>query len=292
MRRPAPSTARSGSVPQHPDKVRADLVVNEGAGQRFEYGDGAFYGVCTGEKGVFRFTVSATGRAGHASMPRIGDNALTKLAPVLADLAAARVVPEPAPEALAILEALGLDPADMAGSLERMEATDPRIVTFLEPMMGVTMAPTMAGASQKINVLPAHAEIKVDCRALPEADQDHALARVRQALGEGGFEIAFDETVVGNRSAADSPLMDSIRAFVEREEPGARAVPVLLPGFSDSRWWRSAFPDCVAYGFFPQRSMGLLEATPLMHGADERIPIEDLAMAARFYSELMETTLA
>jgi len=276
---------------EHPAKVRADLVVNEGAGQRFEYGDGAFYGVCTGEKGVFRFTVSTTGQAGHASMPRIGDNALTKLAPVLADLAAARVVPEPAPEALAILEALGLDPADMAGSLERMEATDPRIVTFLEPMMGVTMAPTMAGASQKINVLPAHAEIKVDCRALPEADQGHALARVRQALGDGGFEVAFDETVVGNRSPADTGLMRSIQAFVEREEPGATAVPVLLPGFSDSRWWRAAFPECVAYGFFPQRAMGLLEATPLMHGADERIPIEDLAMAARFYSELMETTL-
>ena len=100
---------------EHPDKVRADLVVNEGAGQRFEYGDGAFYGVCTGEKGVFRFTVSTAGRAGHASLPRIGDNALTKLAPVLADLAAARVVPEPAPEAVAILDALGLDPATWPG---------------------------------------------------------------------------------------------------------------------------------------------------------------------------------
>ena len=97
--------------------------------------------------------------------------------------------------------------------------------------------------------------------------------------------------MVGNRSPADTALMRSIAGFVEREDPGATAVPVLLPGFSDSRWWRSAFPDCVAYGFFPQRRMGLLEATPLMHGADERIPIEDLAMAARFYSELMETTL-
>ena len=104
--------------------------------------------------------------------------------------------------------------------------------------------------------------------------------------------MAFDETVVGNRSSADTALMGSIQAFLEREEPGARAVPVLLPGFSDSRWWRAAFPDCVAYGFFPQRAMGLLDATPLMHGADERIPIEDLAMAARFYSDLMETTLA
>ena len=276
---------------EHPEKVRADLVVNEGAGQRFEYAGDAFYGVCTGEKGVFRFTVSATGRAGHASLPRIGDNALAKLAPVLADLAAARVVPEPAPEAVAILDALGLDRSDMAGSLERMEATDARLVTFLEPMMGVTMAPTMAAASQKINVLPAHAEIKVDCRALPESDSDHALARIREVIGEGDFELSFDETVVGNRSPADTALMRAIEGFVEREEPGARAVPVLLPGFSDSRWWRAAFPDCVAYGFFPQRAMGLFEATPLMHGADERIPIDDLAMAARFYSDLMETTL-
>ncbi len=274
----------------HPDKVRADLVVNEGAGQRFAYGDGAYYGVCTGEKGVFRFTVSATGRAGHASLPRIGDNALAKLAPVLADLAAARVVPERAPEAVAILEALGLNPADMAGSLEAMEATDPQLVTFLEPMMGVTMAPTMAAASQKINVLPAHAEIKVDCRALPESDRDHVLTRISDTIGSEQ-EVSFDETVVGNRSPADTVLMRAIQSFLEREEPGAKAVPVLLAGFSDSRWWRAAFPECVAYGFFPQRTMGLLEATPLMHGADERIPIDDLAMAARFYSELMETTL-
>jgi acetylornithine deacetylase/succinyl-diaminopimelate desuccinylase-like protein len=276
----------------HPDKVRADFVVNEGAGQRFSFGDRSLYGVCTGEKGVFRFTVTTDGRAGHASMPRIAENALTKLAPVLADLAAARVVPEEAPEPLAILEALGLDPDDMAGSLERMEERDPRIATFLEPMMGVTLSPTMASASQKINVTPGHAQLKVDCRALPDRDADHALARIHEAIGSDGFSITFDETVVGNRSPADTPLMDSIRAFVEREDPGAGVTPVLLAGFSDSRWFRSAFPDCVAYGFFPQRAMGLVDATPLMHGADERIPVEDLGLAARFYSALVQETLA
>ena len=111
---------------------------------------------------------------------------------------------------------------------------------------------------------------------LPGWATDHALARIREAMGEDGFEVAFDETVVGNRSPADTPLMDSIAAFVEREDPGAKAVPVVLPGFSDSRWLRAAFPDCVAYGFFPQRAMDLFEAAPLMHGADERMPVEDL----------------
>ena len=276
---------------RHPDKVRADLVVNEGAGQRFDFGDRSLYGVCTGEKGVFRFTVATGGRAGHASMPRIGDNALVKLAPVLSALAAAEVVAEVAPEPVAILEAMDLDPSDMAGSLEAMEAADERIATFIEPMMGVTLAPTMASASQKINVIPSHAEVKVDCRALPGQDADHALGRIHEAIGTDGFQISFDETVVGNRSPADTPLMDFIRSFVAREDPGATVTPVLLAGFSDSRWFRAAFPDCVAYGFFPQRAMGLFEATPLMHGANERIPVEDLGLAARFYSELVQETL-
>ena len=98
-------------------------------------------------------------------------------------------------------------------------------------------------------------------------------------------------TVVGNRSPIDTPLMDHIRAFVEREDPGASAVPVVLPGFSDSRWFRSAFPECVAYGFFPQRTMDLFEAAPLVHGADERVPVEDLGLAAAFYAGLAEEVL-
>ena len=70
----------------HPDEVRADFVVNEGAGELIRHGDRRVYGVCVGEKGVFRFTLSTSGRAGHASVPRIGENALVKMAPVLSAL--------------------------------------------------------------------------------------------------------------------------------------------------------------------------------------------------------------
>ena len=65
----------------------------------------------------------------------------------------------------------------------------------------------------------------------------------------------------------------------------------MLAGFSDSHWWRAAFPDCVAYGFFPQRAMDACEAYGLMHGVDERVPVSDVGWAAAFYAELMETTL-
>src|SRR5436309_5804909 len=37
----------------HPDKVRCDMLLNEGGGLSFEYDGRRTYGVCSGEKGVF-----------------------------------------------------------------------------------------------------------------------------------------------------------------------------------------------------------------------------------------------
>ena len=68
-------------------------------------------------------------------------------------------------------------------------------------------------------------------------------------------------------------------------------VPVILPGFTDSRHFRAAFPECVAYGFFPHRHQTLLESAPLVHGADERIDVRDLAFATEMYCDLARSIL-
>jgi acetylornithine deacetylase/succinyl-diaminopimelate desuccinylase-like protein len=68
-------------------------------------------------------------------------------------------------------------------------------------------------------------------------------------------------------------------------------VPLILPGFSDSRWFREAFPECTAYGFFPQRHMTLLETGPLVHSANERIDVRDLGFAATCYADLARELL-
>jgi len=78
---------------------------------------------------------------------------------------------------------------------------------------------------------------------------------------------------------------------VKNSDPGAESVPVILPGFSDSRWFREAFPECVAYGFFPTRYMSLLDAAPLIHSADERIDVRDLGVAAGFYRDIARELL-
>jgi len=57
--------------------------------------------------------------------------------------------------------------------------------------------------------------------------------------------------VVGNSSSLDSPLADAIREWIEEVDPGAGIAPIVMPGFSDSNPFRSAFPDAVVYGFCP-----------------------------------------
>jgi acetylornithine deacetylase/succinyl-diaminopimelate desuccinylase-like protein len=277
---------------QHPDKVRCDFVVNEGAGEVFEFDGRRLYGVCVAEKGVFRFSLSTEGRAGHASIPRIGDNALQKMAPVLAAMAAGQPELELSPEPEALLTALGIDTSDLHAAVQAIAAKDPRIAVLVEPMLGVTLSPTMIRASEKINVIPSQAVLGVDCRVPPGLGEEHARRRIQEVVGDNGYTIEFNETVVGNRSPVESPLMHEIKAWVGSVDPDATVTPTVLPGFTDSRWFREAFPECVAYGFFPQRAMDLFEASPLVHGADERIPVEDLGFSSSFYAHLAQRMLA
>jgi acetylornithine deacetylase/succinyl-diaminopimelate desuccinylase-like protein len=278
---------------RHPDKVRCDYLINEGSGAYFDFGGIRRYGVCCGEKGVFRFTLTAHGVAGHASLPGMGDNALLKLGPVLGRLAGAQPGYDVTEAPAALLAGLGLDPADPEAAITRIAAEAPTIRVLVEPMLGVTLTPTMAHASDKINVIPARARLKVDCRVPPGLGADVARARIDEALGElsDDFEFEFNETVTGNASPVQTPLMSAIERWVERADPGAGVVPDILPGFSDSCWWRRAFPECVAYGFFPQRHQSLLDGGPLVHSADERIDVRDLEFAARFYADLARDLL-
>jgi acetylornithine deacetylase/succinyl-diaminopimelate desuccinylase-like protein len=277
----------------HPEKVRCDLLLNEGGGAVFEVDGRRCYGVCCAEKGVFRFTVTTDGVAGHASMPGMGENALLKMGPVLERFAARQPSYLPTEEPLAFLRGIGEDPADPEGSVQRLRELDPRLAIMFEPMLGVTFTPTRISASEKINVIPSRAVLKIDCRVPPGLGEDEVRAGIAEVLGQenDSWRIDFTERVVGNRSPVDSPLMDTISTWIAEQDPGAQTVPVVLPGFTDSRHFRLAFPECIAYGFFPQRHQSLMQTAPLIHGADERIDVRDLAFAAEMYRDLAVSTL-
>lgn len=284
---------------EHPDVVRADLVLNEGGGASFELGGRRFYTLSVGEKGVFRFALRTRGRAGHGSVPALGDNALLRLAPLITRLAE-QPDPVATPAAVAFLSAvlgerIGDGGRPLAEALAALRDGSPLLAAYLaEPMARITLAPTMARASGKANVIPSRAEAIVDCRVPPGLGEDEAREAVAGLLGQpgdGGYELEFVESVGGNESPLDTPLYAAIERWLERSDPGAAIAPIVMPGFSDSHWWRRAFDATVVYGFCPQRAMSLFEAAPLVHSADERIPVADVELGAAFFWEIVQEVL-
>jgi acetylornithine deacetylase/succinyl-diaminopimelate desuccinylase-like protein len=281
---------------QHPDKVRSDFVVNEGGGERFEFAGRRLYTLSVGEKGIFRMRLKAKGQAGHASLPRIGENALLELAGYLSALSE-QPPPEPSPVGEALLEAIFGEPfpgeEGVRAGLDRVRAEQPLLADYLvEPMLGVTLTPTIFESGKKANVIPSEAEALIDCRVPPGQDRDEALRQLQALIGEGEYEVEFTEAVVGNSSPMESPLADAIRDWLGEADPGAALAPTVMPGFSDSNPFRTAFPDAVVYGFCPHSEVDLFEAAPLIHGADERVPASDIELAAGFFYDLPRRLLA
>ena len=279
---------------QHPDKVRCDLLLNEGAGSTFELGGVRHYGVCCGEKGIFRLKLTASGMAGHASMPRLGENALLKLAPVLEALRPGMAGLDPTEIPLAMIEALGEDPSDPAGALERLTAQTPLIMLMLEPLLAVTMTPTVIHASDKINVIPASAYMKVDTRVPPGLGADVAKRRMLELLGDaaerrgagvhrGGLRLRLARVL--NADGRDRRL--DLERTTRAPRPCRRcspATPTRAISAPPSRTWSPTASSLTSH-------QTLLDTAPLVHNKDERIDVRDLGYATQFYADIARELL-
>ena len=275
----------------HPDAVRCDYLINEGSGERLELGGKPFYMCSVAEKMSAPFRLRVRGRSGHASMPGIADNALVKAAPLITALG--EYVPEQrlTPEVEALLEAVTGDrPASSAEALEWAREIGEFFAEMVEPLLSLTLAPTMITASQKRNVIPAICDVVVDSRLLPETTTAEQHAIVRGILGDGDYELEELEAHGGTRSPIESPLWDAVADWVSDVEPGAKPAPMCVAGFTDSHWFREAF-GTVAYGFFPSRAMPAELAARLIHSADERIPVEDLELGVSFMRHAAQAML-
>jgi acetylornithine deacetylase/succinyl-diaminopimelate desuccinylase-like protein len=276
---------------EHPDAIRADYCVNEGAGDRVEFGRRVFYLCSTSEKMSSPFRLTVRGRSGHASMPSIADNALVKAAPLIERLAAVRPEPRIEPEVAAFMRSLTGRDVGAGEALELARGIDPLAAELIEPLLSLTIAPTIISASQKRNVIPASCELVCDCRLLPGQTQAEAEELIRGVLGDVDYELEWLEGQGGTRSPMETPLWDAVATFVAEEEPGAEVAPVCLAGFTDSHWVREAF-GTVAYGFFPMRTMDPQLASRLIHSADERAAVDDLELGVRFLRSVAQRLLA
>jgi acetylornithine deacetylase/succinyl-diaminopimelate desuccinylase-like protein len=265
----------------HPEAVRCDYAVNEGAGDRVELGGRVLYLCASAEKRSAPFVLHVHGRSGHASMPAIADNALVRASRLIARLGEFAPEPRLLPETEGFLAAIADRVPAPADALAVARGIDPVAAELVEPLLGLTVSPTMIAASEKRNVIPGRCEVTVDCRLLPGQTEAEAESVLREWLGVDSYELEWRDAQGGTRSELRTPLWSAIERFVAQLEPGARLAPICVAGFTDSHWLREAF-GTVAYGFFPMRKMSAEVAARLIHSADERIPVEDVELGVEF----------
>jgi acetylornithine deacetylase/succinyl-diaminopimelate desuccinylase-like protein len=274
---------------EHPDVVRADFSINEGAGERLDIRGRGVWLCATAEKMTAPFTLRVHGRSGHASMPGIADNALLKAAPLIERLGAYRPEPRLEPEVAALLLAVaGEVPGDPDELLDFAARIDPLLSELIRPLLALTFAPTMIDASHKRNVIPAVCDVELDSRLLPGQTVEEQQRIARAVLGEGDYDLVPGDSQGGTRSPIETTLWDSVAAFVAEEDPDAVVVPICVAGFTDSHWLRDAF-GTVAYGFFPARAMPVEVAATLIHSTNERVPVADLELGVRFLRHAART---
>ena len=264
-------------VQEHPELVRADYSVNEGGGERCVFGDDVYYLCAVGEKMSAPFRVHVRGRSGHASVPAIADNALVKAAPIIEALG--RYAPPQVliPEVERFLETVLGDVPPLDEALDRARSLGPLAAELVEPLLSFTLAPTMIEASKQRNVVPASCVVTVDCRLPPGMTPEDVDPLVRAAIGPGDYDLEWYERDGGTRSPMETPLWSALESWAGEIDPGARLVPLVCAGFTDSHWLRNAF-GTIAYGFFPQKAMDIELASRLIHSADERTPVDDLEL--------------
>ena len=218
-------------VQAHPDAVRCDYAINEGAGDRLVLG-GAPLRMCHRREDVRSRSPSAS--AGERARLDAGDRRQrARQGGALRRHASGRTYPshhELIPEAVACSETvLGeAPPAEeavaprgrAASAAGRDRPAAPLAHSLPDDDRGV------APAERRPRGLRGHRRLP----AAPRADAGRCRAADPGALGEGDYELEWEEAVGGTRSPLDTPLWDALAAFTAEIEPGARLAPIASPG--------------------------------------------------------------
>ena len=275
------------------EAIRADACLNEGGGMSIASGPATYFLCNNAEKAPIWLRLTAEGRPGHASMPH-PDNAVLKLARALAELTPSRLPVHITPTVRDFVAGLAAGqgfPRSLVIRQMANPALADRLLSAVFPdqekaagfraMIRNTAAPTILSAGLKVNIIPSEATAEVDCRILPGQTADDLVRELRAVIGEG-IRIDLDRSATATESPFPGPLGEAVAAALARTHPGARAIPFLVPGATDSRFLRPR--GIPSYGFFPTLPK---DGFPAAHGHDERLSLESLSFAVRTLAEVI-----
>ena len=281
----------------HRDLVDAGLVINEGGGGTHRDGKLLFNTVQAAEKVTTNFTLRATNRGGHSSVPR-ADNAITSLADALSRVGRhqfpirlsdvtreffSKSAAVESPEVGRAMRALVANPND--ATAVAAVTRDPRYSSMLR----TTCVATMLSGGHATNALPQLAEANINCRIYPTESADSVRAELVRVIGDTSVQVIVRSQ---RPPTPASPLLPEIMepvARVTREMWGEMPViPTMSTGATDSRYFRAlGIPAFGVSGLFSDPAVDARA-----HGRDERMRVQSFYEGQEFLYRLTKALAA
>jgi acetylornithine deacetylase/succinyl-diaminopimelate desuccinylase-like protein len=283
-------------VENHPEKIRAEYALGEFGGFSRIVGGKHFYLVQIAEKGICWLRIRATGNPGHGSLPnwdgsvgkigraayRLGKSRLPfHLTPETREFVNTLAAHQPFPKSRVLRQVL--NPRWSRLVLDRL-LPDKAMARSLYAVLHNTANPTVIRGGHQVNVLPAEAVLDVDGRILPGQTSEALVREVRQVIGKG-YEIEVLRYQPGVSVSPRDPILGYMADALRHHDPSAIVVPYMIPGFTDATHYSRLGIHC--FGFSPVALPENFQFVDLIHGHDERIPVEGFRFGLRVLSDLV-----
>ena len=275
----------------HKDLVDAAIVINEGGGGTLRNGKPLFNSIQATEKVTTNFTLRATNRGGHSSVPR-ADNAITALADALAKVGRhsfpvrfndvtrqffTKTADVEEPALGRAMKALVANPND-AQALAAVSA-DPRY----NAMLRTTCVATMLNGGHATNALPQLAEANINCRLYPTDSAEAVRREFERLINDTTVHVVVRSQRPPSPATALLPeVIDPVTQITRDMWGNIPIIPVMSTGATDSRFYRAL--GVPAFGVSGLFSDPTVDARA--HGRDERMSIKSYYEGQEFLYRL------
>jgi acetylornithine deacetylase/succinyl-diaminopimelate desuccinylase-like protein len=285
----------AGWLIEHHPEIFAGVgyLLNEG-GSGTRLGDDVVFSVEVTQKVPLWLKLTARGQPGHGSTPQAA-TAVTRLLRAGDRIAETRFPARVIDPVRALFEGLAPYQQDERvrgryASIDAAVADDDflRYLQLTDPgahaLLRNTCSVTRLEGSDKINVVPTEATMELDCRLLPDQDPDAFIAELETVINDPNIEVETLMVFTPAVSRTDTALFRLIEEAAERQHPGARVIPGVLTGFTDSHFFRDL--GITSYGFGPFIVPPGDRAG--VHGNDERLGVQAMIDGTRLMIEVVE----
>ncbi len=277
---------------RHRNLIDAGVCLNEGGEGQLKNGKRLLNGVQAAEKVYVSFALEVHNRGGHSSQPR-KDNAIYQLSQGLVRLSqfefpvrlneitrefllrtASTVEGQLSDDMKAIAEGTASPEAS------RRLADAP----YLNALLRTTCVATQMQAGHAENALPQSARAVVNCRMLPDDDENTIKAMIRAVVNDPEIQVTEIEPAKASPpSPVSAEIFNAIGKVTESMWPGVPVVPLMSTGATDAVFLRRA--GIPAYGV-----SGLFSDVDDIreHGKDERLGVKEYYAGEEFLYRLVK----